>query len=146
MGRRPNLVTYQGETKSISDWSESTGLSRQTIYTRLAQGWPLDRVFGRQRCAAGGLYAQRVTPIEARLAHDTLNLLYQDMKAHQRALRRTIRACLSSIEEQAASQRLTLERMLEERTRLPANVGRGVVINFDHLLSDRLSSTAQDRG
>lgn len=37
------LVTYQGQTKSISEWSKICGINRKTLYTRLCQnGWAID--------------------------------------------------------------------------------------------------------
>lgn len=143
MSARSRFITHAGETKTIKEWANSTGLSHQLIHQRIKAGWSIERALNPERDSRGSRRGGKIA--QQRIFSDAIDMIYQDMKAHQRALHRTIRACLSSIEEQAASQRLTLERMLEERTRLPADVGPGVVINFDHLLSDRLSSTAQDR-
>lgn len=38
------LLTYNGETKSISDWSKSTGLPWRVIYCRIHRyGWSVDK-------------------------------------------------------------------------------------------------------
>jgi hypothetical protein len=39
-----NLVTFRGETKCITEWSEITGLSRTAISKRLSRGWPVEAV------------------------------------------------------------------------------------------------------
>lgn len=36
-------VTYGGETLSLRDWSERTGVRPKAIRTRLASGWPVER-------------------------------------------------------------------------------------------------------
>ena len=33
------LITYNGETKPVVDWAEQMGLSPQTVYCRLNEGW-----------------------------------------------------------------------------------------------------------
>lgn len=44
--RRPNKrITWRGETRTVSQWSRKLGLHRNTIDQRLANGWPLDKVF-----------------------------------------------------------------------------------------------------
>lgn len=35
-------ITFNGETKLLSEWAESTGLKINIIHTRLKTGWPLD--------------------------------------------------------------------------------------------------------
>lgn len=43
--RRTNhMITYEGETKCLSDWTDSTGIHKPTIYRRIKQqGWSMDR-------------------------------------------------------------------------------------------------------
>jgi hypothetical protein len=147
MGIKGQMITNAGETKTVSEWAQLTGLPAQTIYKRLAAGLPVDRVLDAKRQPVGRPRTKRM-PVKAkpRFQSDALNMIYEDMKAQQRTLYRNIRAFVRTIEDQAAGQRLTLERILEERTAPPADLGRGVVFNFDDELSDRLFSTAQDRG
>lgn len=38
------MITWNGETKCAVDWERSLGISRFTIYSRIRQGWPLERV------------------------------------------------------------------------------------------------------
>ena len=40
--RTRRLLTCQGETKSLSEWAETTGLTKTTIASRLARGWSTD--------------------------------------------------------------------------------------------------------
>ena len=39
-------ITFNGETKTISQWAEATGIKRGTLNNRLFRGnWPLDKAF-----------------------------------------------------------------------------------------------------
>lgn len=38
------LVTYQGKTRTLVEWSEITGISQDTLGRRLQRGWSEDRV------------------------------------------------------------------------------------------------------
>lgn len=40
--RSNRCLTYRGETRTLSEWAEITGLSAQTIGTRLRLGFPVD--------------------------------------------------------------------------------------------------------
>ncbi len=39
------LVNYQGETKTLKQWSKDLNLKYGTIYGRLKKGWSIDKVF-----------------------------------------------------------------------------------------------------
>jgi len=39
-------LTYQGETRLLSDWAERTGISGQKIRMRLVIGWPVGQALG----------------------------------------------------------------------------------------------------
>ena len=41
--RTNHIVTYNGETKTVSQWAEELGINRETIYTRLSRGWSAER-------------------------------------------------------------------------------------------------------
>lgn len=41
---RIRLLTYQGETLSVTDWSKKLGISRSTIHYRLGMGLSIDEV------------------------------------------------------------------------------------------------------
>ena len=44
--RRTNrLIEYKGETKSLAEWCEITGIKYSTLYGRLQSGWPIADVF-----------------------------------------------------------------------------------------------------
>ena len=38
-----HLLSLNGETKCITEWSETVGINRSTIYTRLQRGWSVER-------------------------------------------------------------------------------------------------------
>ena len=43
--RRDNhLVTWRGETKTVSEWCEITGLPRSTVQYRYRRGWPVEEM------------------------------------------------------------------------------------------------------
>jgi hypothetical protein len=35
-----HLITFNGETKTLQQWSEVTGISRETLRSRILRGWP----------------------------------------------------------------------------------------------------------
>ena len=37
------LITYNGETKTIQQWADITGISHKTISQRIASGWSIDK-------------------------------------------------------------------------------------------------------
>ena len=37
------LITYNGETHTMSEWCDITGLSKATVYCRLREGWSVER-------------------------------------------------------------------------------------------------------
>lgn len=44
--RRNNRhITYNGETHTLSEWSDILGLNTSTLYSRLKRGWTLDEAF-----------------------------------------------------------------------------------------------------
>lgn len=43
---RGRLITYQGETKNITQWAVSTGISYRAMWNRLNNGRPIDEVLG----------------------------------------------------------------------------------------------------
>lgn len=44
--RRDNrLITFNGVTRCITEWSERTGMSIIVIHYRIKHGWPLEKVF-----------------------------------------------------------------------------------------------------
>lgn len=42
--RSNNVITYNGETKTLGEWAEQFGLNRSTIYRRLNSGWSIEKV------------------------------------------------------------------------------------------------------
>jgi len=39
-----HYITHQGETRSITEWAEATGLPRSVLYYRLGRGrWPIEK-------------------------------------------------------------------------------------------------------
>lgn len=44
MTRNAKLLTYQGRTMSLIEWSRDTGINYRTILQRVKAGWPSDEV------------------------------------------------------------------------------------------------------
>ena len=42
--RNNHLLSYNGKTQTISQWSEETGLDWMVIYDRIRNGWPIERI------------------------------------------------------------------------------------------------------
>lgn len=42
------MLTYQGQTKSIYEWSEITGIPPRVLYDRKYRGWNVDRIFSQK--------------------------------------------------------------------------------------------------
>lgn len=38
-----HYITFNNETKTLTDWSRETGINRTTIYSRLRKGWSIER-------------------------------------------------------------------------------------------------------
>lgn len=48
-------ITYNGETHTIKEWSEITGIKYHTLFVRIiTRGWSLDRVFNQKPRGYGG--------------------------------------------------------------------------------------------
>lgn len=41
-----STLTHNGKTQRISAWSKELGIPVQTIYSRIKQGWPVERILG----------------------------------------------------------------------------------------------------
>jgi hypothetical protein len=41
--RNNRIIAYKGKTLCAADWAEELGINRKTLYTRLRQGWPVER-------------------------------------------------------------------------------------------------------
>lgn len=41
--RNNHYITHQGQTKCLTEWAETLGLPRTTLYTRLKLGWPIEK-------------------------------------------------------------------------------------------------------
>lgn len=57
--RRNIYVTYNGETHTMAEWSEITGIKLSNLYTRYHRGFALDVVFSKKRLASRGKYEKR---------------------------------------------------------------------------------------
>jgi len=47
------LIEYDGRIQTATEWARETGVSRQVIRSRLAAGWPLDKVLSKQLFRGG---------------------------------------------------------------------------------------------
>jgi len=41
--RRNRAITFNGETKILSEWAEAIGISVGTLYARISRGWSVER-------------------------------------------------------------------------------------------------------
>jgi hypothetical protein len=42
--RRNTFLCYNGEKKCVSEWAEILGISKETLYSRIKRGWPIERI------------------------------------------------------------------------------------------------------
>ena len=59
------LITYDGRTQSPAAWAKEIGISRRTLWARLAMGWPLE-----QALSAGKRELYKGKPALAPLARE----------------------------------------------------------------------------
>jgi hypothetical protein len=45
---RNHMITYNGETKCVTDWADQYGINRTTLLLRLKSGKPLEEVFKKE--------------------------------------------------------------------------------------------------
>ena len=45
--RNNNLVTYNGETKTVAQWARETGINAGTLYSRIERGWSPAKALGK---------------------------------------------------------------------------------------------------
>ena len=75
-------ITWNGETRTISEWSAITKITAKLIRSRLVAGWPADEIFGDgrktqpcwgcKRACGGCSWSQDFTPIPGWVATETL--------------------------------------------------------------------------
>lgn len=41
--RNNHLITFEGETHTVTEWAEIKGINRQALYSRLKRGWSIER-------------------------------------------------------------------------------------------------------
>ncbi|MBR3166922.1 MAG: hypothetical protein IKF16_12215 [Lachnospiraceae bacterium] len=41
--RNNHIIRFQGETRTLSEWSERTGIGQTTIWMRLRRGWSIEK-------------------------------------------------------------------------------------------------------
>jgi hypothetical protein len=46
-GRHP--LTFNGQTKSVTEWANELGISQTALSNRLSRGWPLERALSSRR-------------------------------------------------------------------------------------------------
>jgi hypothetical protein len=140
---RGKKITYSGETRTISEWSQTTGVSRQSISNRLKAGWSIERALTEPRGSRGPQSAVAVRPMHTELKAFTT--FREWMEAEHRALHRTIRAFVRDVEDRAAEARHRVDLMVQEQIDWAAReAGRGEVTNFSKLPSDQTLPSAQE--
>ena len=43
--RNCNMITFNGETKNLTEWSRILGIKRYTLFSRLKNGWSIEKAF-----------------------------------------------------------------------------------------------------
>lgn len=43
MAQKPNLITYAGTTRTLTEWAKVLGVSHGVLESRLRERWPLER-------------------------------------------------------------------------------------------------------
>ena len=61
-GKNEHLITFNGETHNILEWSKITGIERSTIHARLAYRWPVEKTLTtpNRKYTASGKHSQPV--------------------------------------------------------------------------------------
>ena len=60
----PKMYTFNGETHTLRDWAEITGIPKKSLRSRLGKGWPLERALTEPLChnpSARGRRGAKVT-------------------------------------------------------------------------------------
>ncbi len=51
--KKPRILFYQGELKTIGEWSKIRGFSKTLIYKRLMRNWPVEKAISERECSRG---------------------------------------------------------------------------------------------
>jgi hypothetical protein len=137
------MITFEGATKSVADWSRLTGLSVSLIWKRLKAGWSVERTLTAPLDTRGRKRKPKAMPEQAGLASSLPVLLnYQrDMHIAHCRLSRSVRAFVCGMEQQMADLRRGLDQLLAAQQ---ADIYRGAVNNFDKHRPDRMPPSTQD--
>jgi hypothetical protein len=46
--RNNHMLSFNGETLCVAEWSDRTGINRRTIEERSKKGWPIEKILSRQ--------------------------------------------------------------------------------------------------
>src|SRR5215472_12993747 len=72
-GRPPRLFSHNGESRSLSEWSIVSGISRRNIQARIDRGWSMDRVLNERVFVGHGGRRSREYGIWANMKQRCLN-------------------------------------------------------------------------
>lgn len=144
MPRPSHMITFEGTTKSVADWSRLTGLSAGLIAKRLNAGWSVENALTAPLDSRGRKRKPKVKQGKATLAASLPALAdYQrDTHAAHRRLTRTVRAFIRDIEQQIADLRHDADQLLAAQHN---DAEPPVVDDFLPNASDRMSPSAQER-
>jgi hypothetical protein len=135
------MISFEGATKSVADWSRSTGLSVSLIWKRLKAGWSIERTLTAPLDTRG----RKPKPEPKQQSHLALQLpallnYQRDMHIAHRRLSQSARAFIRQMEQQVEDLRHSLDQLLAaQRDTCP-----GAVNNLDEHRPDRMSPSTQD--
>lgn len=119
-------LTYEGQTKTIAQWSKITGISKIVLYMRERSGWNAERIITTP-------YAPRGTNVK-RITHEGLSLTIAEWS-------KRIGVSISTIQRRRRNG-LPIDRVLSAEVRMGRP--RGVVPNLQGLSKTGAMTAAQD--
>jgi len=134
----PHLLTYRGETNTITGWGKKVGIRPAVIYMRLGQGWTIARALTTP-VRPRGPNVKAAPPIMS-----GIKAFERDHLAMKRQLNRTLRLFIRQTERQMAELGRDLGRTLAAQIDLHALMGRGVVSFVPEKTNDRASPVTRD--
>lgn len=121
LGRKPKLYTYNGQSKTLSEWAEIAGVSYQTFAQRIHSGMEFERAITMKKSERAQLHTINGEAKTLQQWADHAGVTYNTL-----------------------SQRIHRGSTLAEAVAMPAGRWRGVSLNLPPLMGTGAGSTAQE--